>query len=58
MARSVAHHTGEIGPDAYKTWPASSLGRITEDLEQQLIMRLAGPLKGRRFCTSAAAMAP
>ncbi len=49
MIRSVTHHAGEIGPETYETWRATSLGRITEDLEQQLIMRMAGPLKGRRI---------
>ncbi|HEY9157857.1 class I SAM-dependent methyltransferase [Candidatus Binatus sp.] len=49
MIRRVAHHAGEIGPESYETWRATSLGRITEDLEQQLIMRMAGPLKGRRI---------
>lgn len=45
---SVAHAAGEIGPEAYAKWRATPLGRITEDLEQQLVLSLMGPLKGRR----------
>jgi ubiquinone/menaquinone biosynthesis C-methylase UbiE len=44
---SVADPAGEVGPEAYATWRATPLGRITEDLEQQMVLRLAGALKGR-----------
>jgi ubiquinone/menaquinone biosynthesis C-methylase UbiE len=36
-----------LGPEAYASWRATSLGTITEDIERQLILRLAGELKGR-----------
>ena len=37
-----------VQPDAYCTWRESSLGSITEEIEQALIWRLAGPLAGLR----------
>lgn len=43
----VADHAGEVGPEAYATWRGTPLGRITEDLERQVVLRLAGELKGR-----------
>jgi ubiquinone/menaquinone biosynthesis C-methylase UbiE len=39
--------TGEVGPDVYEQWRASTLGGITESLERGLIMDLAGPLSGK-----------
>jgi SAM-dependent methyltransferase len=39
---------GEVGPDVYSQWRASTLGGITESLERSLILELAGPLAGRR----------
>ena len=38
---------GRFGPEVYAAWRRSSLGEITEALEQRLILRLAGPLQGR-----------
>jgi ubiquinone/menaquinone biosynthesis C-methylase UbiE len=38
---------GQFGPEVYATWRGSSLGEITEDLEQRLLLRLAGELHGR-----------
>lgn len=38
---------GQFGPDVYADWRKSSLGEITEALEQRGILRLAGPLQGR-----------
>jgi 2-polyprenyl-3-methyl-5-hydroxy-6-metoxy-1,4-benzoquinol methylase len=37
-----------IGPDAYASWRATTLGAITEPLETRLILDLAGKLSGRR----------
>ena len=45
--RKAADRAGEFGPEAYKTWRATSLGTITEDIERRLILRLVGDLKGR-----------
>jgi SAM-dependent methyltransferase len=39
--------TGQFGPDVYADWRKSSLGEITEALEQRGILRLAGPLQDR-----------
>ncbi len=38
---------GEVGPDAYAEWRTSTLGAITESLEQELILNLCGPLAGK-----------
>lgn len=38
-----------MGPDAYTAWRATSLGRITEELEQRLMLELMGKLPGRRI---------
>ena len=38
---------GEVGPDIYADWRASTLGAITESLEQGLVLELAGPLSGK-----------
>ncbi len=38
---------GQFDPDVYSAWRASSLGEIVEDLEQRLLLRLAGDLRGR-----------
>jgi ubiquinone/menaquinone biosynthesis C-methylase UbiE len=43
----TVQHAGEFGPEVYAGWRASSLGAITEGLERQLILRLAGELKGQ-----------
>ena len=37
-----------VGPEDYQHWRASPLGAVTEALEQALVLRLAGPLAGRR----------
>lgn len=37
-----------IGPDAYTKWRTSSLGAVTESLEQHLILDLMGPLNRTR----------
>jgi ubiquinone biosynthesis O-methyltransferase len=37
-----------IGPEAYTTWRATSLGVITEAIEQRWILDLLGELKGAR----------
>ena len=37
---------GQFGPDIYSAWRASSLGEITETLEQRLIHHLAGEVTG------------
>jgi ubiquinone/menaquinone biosynthesis C-methylase UbiE len=46
VSRSGA--TTAIGPDAYASWRTSSLGRITEEIEQHLILGMMGELAGRR----------
>lgn len=38
-----------IGPDAYKTWRATTLGFTTEAIEQRLIFELIGDIKGRKL---------
>jgi 2-polyprenyl-3-methyl-5-hydroxy-6-metoxy-1,4-benzoquinol methylase len=40
--------TTTIGPATYAAWRASSLGRITEEIEQRLILAMMGELAGRR----------
>lgn len=37
-----------LGPEAYAKWRASEVGRITERLERQLVLDLAGEVRGRR----------
>jgi ubiquinone biosynthesis O-methyltransferase len=37
-----------VQPQAYRAWRESSLGAITEEIEQALIWRMAGPLAGLR----------
>jgi SAM-dependent methyltransferase len=39
--------SGQFGPGVYSAWRASSLGEIVDDLEQQLLLRLAGDLRRR-----------
>ena len=43
----AAGTAGEVGPDAYAEWRASTLGAITESLERDLVMDLVGPLPGK-----------
>lgn len=38
---------GQFGPESYADWRSTSLGDITETLEQRLILRLAGDVQGR-----------
>ena len=38
---------GRFGPGIYAAWRESPLGEITENLEQRLLLRLAGELHGR-----------
>ena len=40
---------GEIGPKVYETWRATSLGRVTEAIEQRLIFELMGELRNARI---------
>jgi ubiquinone/menaquinone biosynthesis C-methylase UbiE len=40
--------TVPIGPGAYASWRATSLGSITERIEQRLILELTGELEARR----------
>jgi len=46
VAADKTSRTGQFGPDTYADWRASSLGEITETLEQRLIHRLAGEIRG------------
>lgn len=39
---------GGTSPDAYTRWRTTTLGRVTEALEQRRILDLVGPLKGQR----------
>ena len=43
----TSNRAGEVGPDIYAEWRASTLGAITELLEQELVLDLAGPLFGK-----------
>ena len=43
----AADPAGQFGPATYADWRQSSLGEIVEDLEQRLVLRLAGDLQGR-----------
>ncbi len=43
----TSNRAGEVGPDIYSEWRASTLGAITELLEQELVLDLAGPLFGK-----------
>ncbi|MBF0166674.1 MAG: class I SAM-dependent methyltransferase [Alphaproteobacteria bacterium] len=36
-----------VGPDRYQAWRASTLGQITERLEQSLLLELAGSVQGK-----------
>jgi SAM-dependent methyltransferase len=41
--------TGITGPVAYTRWRATTLGRVTEALEQRRIRELVGPANGKRM---------
>jgi SAM-dependent methyltransferase len=43
----TSNRAGEVGPDIYAEWRASTLGAITESLEQELIVSLCEPLSGK-----------
>lgn len=43
----ASNGVGEVGPDIYAEWRASTLGAITESLEQELVLKLAGLLPGK-----------
>ena len=43
-----ADKTTAIGPRAYAAWRATSLGAVTETLEQRLMLDLVGDLAGVR----------
>ena len=43
----TSNRAGEVGPDIYAEWRASTLGAITELLEQELVLSLARPLFGK-----------
>ena len=43
----IARQPAAIGPRRYATWRATTLGEVTEAIEQRLILRLAGELRGR-----------
>jgi SAM-dependent methyltransferase len=47
LAETASSRAGEVGPDAYAQWRASTLGALTESLEQRLILDLTGPLSGK-----------
>ena len=48
MAKThTLNRAGEVGPDIYAEWRASTLGAITESLEQELVLKFAGPLSGK-----------
>ncbi len=51
LAASVAPSgslAGAVGPEAYTRWRATTLGAVTEALEQRVMLELAGPVKGKR----------
>jgi len=39
---------GTVGPEAYTRWRATTLGAVTEALEQRVMLELAGPVKDKR----------
>ncbi len=43
----LAVPAGAFGPESYDDWRTTSLGSLTENLEQRLILRLAGEVRGR-----------
>src|SRR3990172_4736155 len=44
---SIAHGGSRIAPAAYRAWRASARGRITEEIEQRLLLGLLGKVAGR-----------
>ena len=47
IGSDAAGAPGRFGPVVYADWRTSSLGAITETLEQRLILKLAGEIRGR-----------
>lgn len=47
MVNTRSKGVGEVGPDVYAEWRASTLGAITESLEHELILNLSEPLSGK-----------
>jgi SAM-dependent methyltransferase len=45
---SADHAPTAIGPGAYRSWRATSLGAVTDAIEQHLILQLMGDLNGVR----------
>jgi SAM-dependent methyltransferase len=43
----TSNRAGEVGPDIYAGWRSSTLGAITESLEQKLILDFCEPLSGK-----------
>ncbi|MCB1519149.1 MAG: class I SAM-dependent methyltransferase [Hyphomicrobiaceae bacterium] len=48
MSSAPPYDLGEL-PAAYRRWRASELGRITDRIEEQLILDLIGPASGKRL---------
>ena len=44
---NITPDAGKFGPETYAAWRSTSLGDITEALEQRLLLRLAGDLRDR-----------
>ena len=47
-AASSAPALEAMGPEAYTRWRATTLGAVTEVLEQRVILELVAPLKDKR----------
>jgi ubiquinone biosynthesis O-methyltransferase len=45
--RRTSDRAGEVGPDIYAEWRASTVGAITELLEQELVLDCAGSVFGK-----------
>jgi len=37
-----------VAPETYARWRGTTIGRVTEQVETELVLRLAGPLHGKR----------
>jgi ubiquinone/menaquinone biosynthesis C-methylase UbiE len=48
MADRAGWSATHLGPEGYRQWRASTLGRITERLEQNLVLELLGNLRGQK----------
>ena len=49
LTRVTGSDAGKVGPEVYAKWRATPLGAITEELEQELILRFVGELADRRM---------